>query len=109
MRFVDWVFLFGVVIVVFMTYNRQSARVPETIQVTVLIEPVEPRVLRIKSFTNQELEYMANHKHRTGLGISFYCDELRKHNDAKWAKEELDCRKTQNACGTDVSGIECQR
>lgn len=46
-----------------------------------------------KAFTDEELEAMAGHEPREGMGMNFYYDELRKRNDAKWAKEELERRK----------------
>lgn len=47
-----------------------------------------------KVFTDQELEEMASHQPREGMGMNFYYDELRKRNDAKWAKEELNRRRS---------------
>lgn len=46
-----------------------------------------------KVYTIAELEKMASHQERAGIGMNFYYDELRKRNDAKWAKEELERRK----------------
>lgn len=46
-----------------------------------------------KVFTDEELRTMASYEPREGMGMNFYYDELRKRNDAKWAKEELDRRK----------------
>lgn len=53
-----------------------------------------PVVKREIVFTDEELEEMASRKPRQGMGMAFYYDELRKRNDAKWAKEELERRKT---------------
>lgn len=46
-----------------------------------------------KVLTDEELETMASHKPREGMGMNFYYDELRKRSDAEWAKQELERRK----------------
>jgi hypothetical protein len=51
-------------------------------------EPKPKRVL-----TDSELEEMASHVEREGIGANFYYHELRLRNEAKWAREELERRK----------------
>lgn len=46
-----------------------------------------------QEITDNELEAIASYKPREGMGMNFYYEELRKRNDAKWAREELDRRK----------------
>jgi hypothetical protein len=48
-----------------------------------------------KVFTDDELEKMAAHEERAGVGMNFYYNELMKRNDAKWAKEELERRRIE--------------
>ena len=53
----------------------------------------KPEAIEPKIFTDEQLEDMASHEPRAGIGMNFYYNELRKRNDAEWAKEELERRK----------------
>jgi hypothetical protein len=72
-----------------------QSRYMEDIRVEVdKLKNTKPKTLKV--FTDDELEKMAAHEERAGMGMSFYYDELRKRNDAKWAKEELERRRLEN-------------
>ena len=60
----------------------------------VVRKPIEePQRKPKRVLTDSELEEMASHKEREGIGANFYYHELRLRKEAKWAKEELERRK----------------
>jgi integrase len=57
------------------------------------VDPPKRLAKKPKVLTDEELEEMASHVEREGIGANFYYHELRLRKEAKWAREELERRK----------------